>query len=228
MAPPLPPSAARGLLLLLAVLAATRPGRGVGGPPLPGGGMVGGGGVQKRSVCWLGWFWGHCPCVRVTGPTSSARNVRIRRRGSDPKAGAVTRKARQGGESGALSGQGVTWSCRNAPFAPVLVYEECPRVPKVTPVRPKSGCRTVSPPPSPRDPQPGNGARPRPGPPLLLARERSEQQQQATGGGGRQRWRHVSHLQLPQTAGYAVPPPPLTPPSNPSPSIRIAFPRMIL
>jgi hypothetical protein len=43
MAPPLPPSAVRGLLLLLASLAATRTGRGAGGPPLPGGGVVGGG-----------------------------------------------------------------------------------------------------------------------------------------------------------------------------------------
>jgi hypothetical protein len=58
MAPPLPPSAVRGLLLLLASLAATRAGRGAGGPPLPGGGVVGGGGVQ-RSFRGAGRFWGN-------------------------------------------------------------------------------------------------------------------------------------------------------------------------
>ena len=75
---------------------------------------------------------------------------------------------------------------------------------------PQMVSRTVSAGP-PHAPARAYGAQP--GRPLpQLARERSEQQQQATDGGGRQRWRHVSHRQLPNQQ--------LRRPASPAPQTR--------
>ncbi|MEY9840900.1 hypothetical protein ABH941_006174 [Streptacidiphilus sp. EB103A] len=91
MAPPLPPSAVRGLLLLLASLAATRPGEGAGGAPLPGGGAVGGAcrndspGRCPMHLGSLDLLWGH-------SSDKSCRVCPLCRQGSDPKVGRVTPK----------------------------------------------------------------------------------------------------------------------------------------
>ena len=202
MAAPLPPSAVRGLLPLLGS-ASRRQGRGGCGPGhrCRAAGRRG----RGRAEAFLPWawlVWGHCPYVRVTRPTRSARYVRIGRRGSDPNAWSVTPKAGHALEPRSLSGQ-VSLDHAAMPHLPGPGVPPVTRWTNIDPVRPKPArgrqqnrfCW-----PRPTTPSPATAPRTDPAPPLQLARERSEQQQQATDGGGRQRWRHVSHPQLPQTS----------------------------